>query len=202
MTRARTSQNWLAALLAGMLLTGAQAQEVSTSPAQELMDAHAKFGLDLAHGEPFHLKLRLATFDESGKPTGSGSFEEFSDGKGRTKLMESHQLTGKSPWLVAPVDGDLTREPYFMRKGIEVFLRPLPSREELSSQSLEEKKTMLGSIPVSCITRSAKAIPAGLCAASGRPHHRGDLGGADILSLRRPERAAVEGVFSSHRSAL
>jgi hypothetical protein len=66
----------LLALFAGLCVPILQAQvtQDATDPlVQELTDARGKFGIALKDGEPFHLKLHLETFDENGKPNGSGT---------------------------------------------------------------------------------------------------------------------------------
>jgi TonB family protein len=143
------------------------AQNVSTDvgmePGQQLLsEARDKFGLDPKSSGPFHLKAQIQTFDEKGKPAKAGTFEEYSDGAGRSHTETTYGGRTESNWKTPALytSGAALHESFFMRRIVGAFLQGLPTSAEIEKSNVVESKKTFGALSTECLTTTSKVVRA------------------------------------------
>jgi TonB family protein len=143
---------------------GAQAPAIATpgDPLQQTLIAAAhSFGLSTEDAGPFHLKAHFETFNAEGKPDGSGSLEEYWDGKERLRRELVYRGATMTTWQT-PIKfskGEKFRSSYFMRQLVAGFESAIPSGQSLERRTFTDKQATLGSVPMHCILARSKPSP-------------------------------------------
>jgi TonB family protein len=159
-----------------------------------LSEAREKFGLDPKSSDPFHLKAHIETFNENGKSAGDGTFEEYSDGAGRTRTLTTYRGLTESTWKTPTLytSGAALHEPFFMRRVVMGFLQSLPTTAKFERSNVVETKRLLGTLPAECLSTTSKkarpvAQPAGTFSQSELESQRRYCISMDSKSLRLVE---------------
>jgi TonB family protein len=141
-----------------VLSATAQGQQ---SPAELLADAASKIGIDPKQAPPFHLKAHFDIFNTEGKPDGSGTFEEFSDGKDRVVTHTTYRDKEYSVWNTPSTftSGQPFVQAFFERELLAAFTRPIPSRQALDGLDFKEKSNKFGSVTLDCVETIRKLTP-------------------------------------------
>jgi TonB family protein len=139
----------------------ARAQEVS-SQLQQIIRANS---LDVAGKSPFHLKVSFQVYTLDGKPSDTGTVEEWwaAPGASRTTITAA-SLKSTDP---LPFDGALgmdPREKYLIQRLLDAELHPLAEGIAGNTKEIKAVNRDFDKVTLSCITL-AKNDPAG----SGRP---------------------------------
>ncbi|MGA8940713.1 MAG: energy transducer TonB [Acidobacteriaceae bacterium] len=158
------------ALMLAASAVGAMAQEGAAAAADEWATLVTANDLDVEGKTPFHLGMTFQLFDMNGKPTKTGSVEEWWAGPGSQKV-EVH-LAGLNEDGSTPVGADpaLVRDAYLVRQLLEAAVHPVPPApkvrpvskgtsgegvaEKISAQlkvaELATKTTKFGKIKLDC----------------------------------------------------
>lgn len=164
-------------MLAGAPGTRAQTMpnEMPEEPADILKLASAVNGLQAAGLSPWHIKASYQTFDDSGQPKSSGTFEEFWDSPTKFKRI----LT-----TAASSEAEFGTDHGFYRFGGqdwpnqseillgETLFQPVPEDVNLLGLHQEKKELSLGPVHLECVTlESAGAFvsPSAYCFAQDKP---------------------------------
>ncbi|MGC2213089.1 MAG: energy transducer TonB [Silvibacterium sp.] len=128
--------------------------------------------------KPWHLKAAYQTFDADGKPTRSGTFEEWRASPEKWKW--SFSGTGFNQALYRNGDktsmtGDSGWAPFQDRVAVDFLLRPLAGKEELEYLFFTPADRKIGAVPLHCVLVSSVAPQ--LTASE-------DFGGNPMLALR------------------
>jgi TonB family protein len=142
----------------------AQAPAVATTrdPLQQtLIVAAHSFGLSTKDAGPFHLKAHFETFNAEGNPDGSGTLEEYWDGKERLRRELVYRGATMTTWQTPTKfrKGQIFRSSYFMRQLVAGFESAIPSAQSLERRTFTDKQETLGSVPMHCILARSKPSP-------------------------------------------
>ena len=148
------------AAIASLWTLGLPAQD-HPSHLQQIVAANS---LTLPGKSPFHLKLAFQLYSLEGKPTDTGTIEQWWAATGSTKtLITANSLN--SPDAV-PFDNDLKidpRERYLLDRLLQAELEPISSYDAAKFGNLNETSRTFGKATLTCLS-----IPVSDPAASGR----------------------------------
>jgi len=152
-----------AALISLVLCSAAQAEDKAALQSR-LQRADALTRLDDPALRPWYLKASFQLFDDTGKPSEQGTFEEWWAGPGllkRTITSPSYTAT-----TIINKDGSFQSAgsqstPYVLELLERQIVHPLPGESEIAASAPQLIKENAGSAPVDCImlTRSMRNLP-------------------------------------------
>jgi TonB family protein len=156
----------LLAVVAGgyVACAAAHGQSAQNSPEQLkdlLLSVRQGFGLQPQNAGPFHLKAHFNTFDSEGKPDGSGTLEEYWDGKERLRREFVYRGKTQTTWRT-PAEyrsGQQIHPAYYMRRLVEGFESAIPPAIVLEGRTFSDRHESLGNVPMHCILTRNKLAP-------------------------------------------
>lgn len=125
---------------------GLRAQTPDTDTWAKLIAAN---DLDLKGNQPFHLGMTLQLYDLQGKPTETGSFEEWWAAPGSERTVV--HLAGLNEDGTAPegADAALVRDSYLVRQLMQSAAHPVPTAGN-ATQELVTRTQKFGKTPLEC----------------------------------------------------
>jgi TonB family protein len=128
---------------------------------QTLMTVKSRFGLSTRDTGPFHLKAHFDTFGIDGKLDGSGTLEEYWDGKERLRRELVYRGATMTIWRTPKEfrKGGTLHSAYFMRRLVRGFEDAIPQAQVLEMRAFTENQSTLGSVPMHCILTRSKPAP-------------------------------------------
>lgn len=155
----------LVALMMGRLSLRAEDPQ---TPMSMLIAVQASTGLYAEGLKPWYSKMEVQLYDPAGKPTETGTIEEWWSGPGLDKTVystPSHASTSLTEAGKHYRSGDSSYVGYFLQKLQNMLVRPIPGAAELAERSAELHKGFLHNVPIDCITlKDNKSMPGdGFC---------------------------------------
>ena len=142
-------------MLVGAMLAvaavGVRAQEGAQASSDEWGKLAASNDLELKGNTPFHLAMTFQLFDMDGKPTETGSFEEWWAAPGSSRVvvhLAGLKEDGSAPEGAAPA---VVRDDFLVRELIGAAVRPVMAWQR-ASETLRDETRKFGKTSLSCVT--------------------------------------------------
>jgi TonB family protein len=148
-TRARFGITICITTLALLLVSFAGAQDVP-SHVEQIIEANS---LDVKGKTPFHLKISFQLYDLQGKPTDTGTVEEWWAGPGASKTLINAQSLNSS--VALPFDAELKvdpRENYLVSRLLAAESHPIAEATSVSADSIHEAIRSFDKVNLNCLT--------------------------------------------------
>ena len=131
---------------------GVRAQQGAQSSSDEWGKLASSNDLELKGNTPFHLAMTFQLFDMDGKPTETGSFEEWWAAPGSSRVvvhLAGLKEDGSAPEGAAPA---VVRDGYLVSKLVEVTVRPVVASRP-PGEALKQGNLAFGKTHLRCVTR-------------------------------------------------